>query len=280
MSGDLGRYNSEVMKAPTTVDVADVLLVESTYGDRRHPDDSIAAGLTDVLTRIANTKGVVLIPAFAVGRTQQVLYHIRKLQEARRVPDLPVYIDSPMAVDASEIYCRFGDDHNLDVNMLMDGDACPLRCRDTHFVREVGDSKALNQMPGPAVILSASGMLSGGRILHHLKWRLPDARNAVLFVGYQAKGTRGRSLLDGARSLRIHGQEVPVRARIARIDALSGHADQEELIRWLGGFTRPPQQTFLVHGEPSAAQELGRQIRGRLGWSAQIPGEGDRVDLA
>jgi len=280
VSGDLGRYNSEVMKAPTTVDMADVLLVESTYGDRRHPDDSIAAGLTDMLTRIANTKGVVLIPAFAVGRTEQVLYHIRKLQDARLVPDLPVYIDSPMAVDASEIYCRFGDDHNLDVNLLMDGDACPLRCRDTHFVRDVADSKALNQMPGPAVILSASGMLSGGRILHHLKWRLPDARNAVLFVGYQAKGTRGRALLDGARSLRIHGQEVPVRARIARIDALSGHADQEELIRWLGGFTRPPQQTFLVHGEPSAAQELGRQIQSRLGWSALTPREGDRVSLA
>jgi len=177
-------------------------------------------------------------------------------------------------------HCRFGDDHNLDVNLLMDGDACPLRCRDTHFVRDVADSKALNQMPGPAVILSASGMLSGGRILHHLKWRLPDARNAVLFVGYQAKGTRGRALLDGARSLRIHGQEVPVRAHIARIDALSGHADQDELIRWLGTFTRPPQQTFLVHGEPSATQELGRQIHGRLGWSAQVPEEGVRVSLA
>ena len=280
VSGDLGRYNSEVMKAPTTVDRADVLLVESTYGDRSHSDDSIAAGLTGILNHVADTGGVLLIPAFAVGRTQQVLYHIRKLQEARRVPDLPVYVDSPMAVDASEIYCRFGDDHNLDVNLLMDADACPLRCRETHFVRDVADSKALNQMPGPAVILSASGMLSGGRILHHLKWRLPDARNAVLFVGYQAKGTRGRAPLDGARSLRIHGQKVPVRARLARIDALSGHADQDELIRWLGGFARPPQQTFLVHGEPSAAQELGRQIHGRLGWSALIPGEGDTANLA
>lgn len=279
-SGDLGRYNSEVMKPPTTVAAADVLLVESTYGDRRHADDSIAAGLAEVLNRVANTKGVVLIPAFAVGRTQQVLYHIRKLQEARQTPDLPVYIDSPMAVDASHIYCQFGDDHNLDVSLLMDHDACPLRCRDTHFVRDVADSKALNRMPGPAVILSASGMLTGGRILHHLKWRLPDARNTVLFVGYQAAGTRGRALLEGAESLRIHGEEVPVRAYIARIDALSGHADQDELIRWLGGFARPPAQAYLVHGEPSAAQELGRQIRSRLGWSAHIPGEGDSVSLA
>ena len=279
VSGDLGRYNSEVMKPPATVAAADVLLVESTYGDRSHADDSIAAGLAEVLNRAANTKGIVLIPAFAVGRTQQVLYHIRKLQEARLAPDLPVYIDSPMAVDASDLYCKFGDDHNLNVNLLMDHNACPLRCRDTHFVRDVADSKALNRMPGPAVIISASGMLSGGCILHHLKWRLPDARNAVLFVGYQAKGTRGRGLLDGARSLRLHGQEVPVRAHIARIDALSGHADQGELLRWLGGFAQAPQQTFLVHGEPSASQEFQRQIRQRLGWTAVIPQEGVTVNV-
>lgn len=272
-SGDLGRYNSEVMKPPEVVEQGDVVVVESTYGDRRHADQSIDEALTRVLNDVAEARGVLLIPAFAVGRTQQVLYHIRKLQDKGLAPDLPVYIDSPMAVDASHIYCRFGDDHNLDVNLLMDHDACPLRCRETHFVRDTADSKALNQMPGPAVILSASGMLTGGRILHHLKWRLPDARNTVLFVGYQAAGTRGRALLEGAKSLRIHGQNVPVRAQIARIDALSGHADQDELIRWLGGFAQPPSQVYLVHGEPPASLELQRQIRRRLGWSTVIPAE-------
>ncbi len=270
-SGDLGRYNSEVMKPPWEVDRGDLVLVESTYGDRRHADESIDEALARVLAVIAETRGVLLIPAFAVGRTQQVLYHIRKLQDKGQAPDIPVYIDSPMAVDASNIHCRFGDDHNLDVNLLMDHDACPLRCRDTRFVRDVADSKALNQAPGPAVILSASGMLTGGRILHHLKWRLPDARNIVLFVGYQAAGTRGRALLEGARSVRIHGQDIPVRAQVARIDALSGHADQEELIRWLGGFAQPPAQVYLVHGEPAAGLELQRQIHQRLGWTTVIP---------
>ena len=228
---------------------------------------------------MAENKGVLLIPAFAVGRTQQVLYHIRALQEAGLAPDLPVYIDSPMAVDASRIYCRFGDDHNLDINLLMDGGACPLRCRDTHFVREVADSKALNQMPGPAVILSASGMLTGSRILHHLKWRLPEARNTVLFVGYQAEAPRGRALLEGAKSLRIHGEQVTVCAQIARIEALSGHAGQDELLRWLGGLQRPPSQVYLVHGEPSASQELERQIRSRLGYRTDIASEGMTVEL-
>ena len=278
-SGDLGRYNSKVMKPPTTIENGDVLVVESTYGDRRHAEDSISEGLSRALRYAGETLGVLLIPAFSVGRTQQVLYHIRKLQEAGLAPDLPVYIDSPMAVDASYIYCRFGDNHNLDVNLLMDDNACPLRCRDTYFVRDVADSKALNQMPGPAVILSASGMLTGGRILHHLKWRLPDARNAVLFVGYQAEGTRGRALLEGAKSLRIHGEEVAVRAKIARLEALSGHADQDELLRWLGGFAGPPSRIYLVHGGLSASRGLERLIRERLGWRPEIPTEGVAVTL-
>jgi len=278
-SGDLGRYDSEVMKPPAEIEDCDVLLLESTYGDRVHADQPIAQELSRLLGEVAESKGVLLIPAFAVGRTQQVLYHIRALQEAGLAPDLPVYIDSPMAIDASQIYCRFGDDHNLDVNLLMDGNACPLRCRDTHFVREVADSKALNQMPGPAVILSASGMLTGGRILHHLKWRLPEACNTVLFVGYQAEGTRGRALLEGAKSLRVHGDQVTVRAQIAQVDALSGHAGQDELLRWLGGLRRPPSQVYLVHGEPPASQELERQIGSRLGYRTSIASEGMTVEL-
>lgn len=278
-SGDLGRYDSEVMRPPTEVKYGDVLLVESTYGDRRHDDASIAEGLSSALHFVAESKGVLLIPSFAVGRTQQVLYHIRRLQDSGKAPDIPVYIDSPMAVDASRIYCRFGDDHNLDVNLLMDEGACPLRCRDTRFVSDVADSKALNSAPGPAVILSASGMLSGGRILHHLKWRLPDPRNAVLFVGYQAEGTRGRALVEGAQSLRIHGEVIPARAKITRIDALSGHADREELLRWLSGFSELPSRIYVVHGEPAASLSLKRLVGERLGSAPEIAKQGLSVDL-
>jgi metallo-beta-lactamase family protein len=230
-SGDLGRYDQEIMRSPYPVEVADVLAVESTYGGRSHTEVPIEGALAAILRPVIEQRGVLLIPAFAVGRTQQVIYYIRKLQEQGRIPDIPVYVDSPMASDVTHIYCRFGDDHNLDVNLLMDGRVCPLRCRDTRFVRDVNESKALNTMSGPAVILSANGMCTGGRILHHLKWRLPDPHNAVLFVGYQAEGTRGRLLLDGAKRIRIHGQEVPVRARVFHLDALSAHADQNELLR-------------------------------------------------
>jgi len=209
-SGDLGRYDSEVMKPPAEIEDCDVLLLESTYGDRVHADQPIAQELSRLLGEVAESKGVLLIPAFAVGRTQQVLYHIRALQEAG---------------------------------------------------------------------LSASGMLTGGRILHHLKWRLPEARNTVLCVGYQAEGTRGRALLEGAKSLRVHGDQVTVRAQIAQVDALSGHAGQDELLRWLGGLRRPPSQVYLVHGEPPASQELERQIGSRLGYRTSIASEGMTVEL-
>lgn len=282
-SGDLGRYDAEVMKPPHTVTAADYLLVESTYGNRRHHEQSVEDALTDVVKFVVDGGGVLLIPSFAVGRTQQVLYYVRKLQDQGRIPEIPVFVDSPMAVDVSHIYCEFGDDHNLDVNLLMDDHVCPLRCRETHFVQGVEDSKQLNTMPGPAVIISASGMCTGGRILHHMKWRLPDRRNAVLFVGYQAEGTRGRLLLDGAKRIRIHGQEVPVRARIASVDALSGHADRDELLRWLGGrrwdtTPHPPRQTFIVHGEPEASEALAGALRDR-GWDVTVPYLGATLTL-
>ena len=269
-SGDLGRYDSEIMKAPTAVNAADILLVESTYGNRSHGEGSLEDALVDVVEFVVTWGGVLLIPSFAVGRTQQVLYYMRKLQDQGRIPGLSIFIDSPMAVDVSHIYCHFGDDHNLDVNLLMDERVCPLRCRETHFVREVEESKVLNTMPGPAVIISASGMLTGGRILHHLKWRLPDARNAVLFVGYQAEGTRGRLLLNGAEQVRIHGQQVPVRARIASVSALSAHADRDELLRWLSGFEVPPHHTFVVHGEPEASNALARTLKS-WNWQVTVP---------
>lgn len=274
-SGDLGRYESEVMRPPTSLSEADVLLIESTYGDRLHSDEPIQDVLAGALEYTVQRAGVLLIPAFAVGRTQEVLYHIRQLQEKGRVPDLPVFIDSPMAVETSHIYCRFGDDHNLDVNLLMDEKECPLRCRDTHFVRDMEESKLLNTRPGPAIIISASGMCNGGRIMHHLKWRLPDKRNSVLFVGYQAEGTRGRLLLEGAKRIRIHGEEVPVRARVFQAHALSAHADRNELLHWLNGFSRPPHHTFIVHGEPGGSSALQEHIRRRFEWEVTAPKIGE-----
>lgn len=280
VSGDLGRYSSEIMVSPTTIEEADALLIESTYGDRAHSDESISRILGASLRQAVEQKGILLIPAFAVGRTQQVLYWIRKLQDLGEAPDIPVFIDSPMAVEASQIYCEFGDDHNLEVSLLMDAATCPLVCRETRFVTSVADSKALNQMPGPAVVISASGMCNGGRILHHLKWRLPDARNQVLFVGYQAQGTLGRRLLEGADTIRIHGDRRDVRAGIRQLDALSAHADQQELLRWARGFEAPPRQVFIVHGEPEASKALQDRLRLELGWSSMIANQNGIHKLA
>lgn len=279
-SGDLGRYGQEVMADPHPAWQADYLVVESTYGGRLHEETPIQSALEKVIQRVAASKGVLLIPAFAVGRTQQVLYHIRQLEDQGRTPHLPVYIDSPMAVNASHIYCHFGDDHNLDVNLLMDEHQCPLHCNETSFVRSVEESKRLNVMPGPAIILSASGMCTGGRILHHLKWRLPDERNTVLFVGYQAEGSRGRMLLNGVEMISIHGERIPVRAHIARADALSGHADENEILRWLSNLQRPPIQTFIVHGEADSARFLQSTIEKRLGWKTAIPLQGDQWNIS
>ncbi len=278
-SGDLGRYDAEIMKPPVSVATADVLVVESTYGNRLHRDGSLEDVLAQVVNAVIQREGVLLIPAFAVGRTQQVLYFLRKLQDQGRIPkNLPVFIDSPMAVDVSHLYCQHGDDHNLSVDLLMDEHTCPLRCPQTHFVRTVEESKALNTRPGPAVIISASGMLTGGRILHHLKHRLPDPQNAVLFVGYQAQGTRGRFLLEGAETLRIHGEHVPVRASIHMVDALSGHGDREDLLHWLSAFSSSPRDTFVVHGEPEASHALAQTLQ-TWGWKAQAPEIGQSAVL-
>jgi metallo-beta-lactamase family protein len=275
-SGDLGRYGGEVMKDPHPLEQADYVVVESTYGDRLHSEEPIEDVLERIVQDVISRSGVLLIPAFAIGRTQKVLFHFRRLQERGRIPNLPVYVDSPMAIDASAIYQKFGDDHSLDPNLLMDNDKSPLSTKDTRFVRDVEISKELNTLPGPAVIISASGMCNGGRILHHLKWRLPDRRNTVLFVGYQAEGTRGRFLLEGAREITIHGEKVQVHARIERVDALSSHADRKEILHWLSGINKPPQNTFIVHGEPQASQTLAEHIRTDLGWNTIIPSQGER----
>lgn len=278
-SGDLGKYDDKIMAAPASIQETDYLLVESTYGNRLHTEKDIYASLAEVVSHVVDSGGMLLIPAFAVGRTQGILYYLRKLQEARQIPDIPIFIDSPMAVDVSSLYCQFGDDHNLDVNLLMDDHACPLRCKDTNFVKDVEESKELNTRSGPGIIISASGMCTGGRILHHLKNRLPDETNLVLFVGYQAEGSLGRRLQQGIEKVRIHGENVGVQASIATLSGLSAHGDRSDLLTWLSKFKSQPAQTFIVHGEPEGNSGLEQHIRKELGWNSYIPTLSESIAL-
>ena len=279
-SGDLGRYNEPILKDPEAPTHADFLLCESTYGDRDHSTGSVADQLADVINRVNKRGGVVVIPAFAVGRTQTLMYYLRQLDDQKKIPHLPVYVDSPMAISVTDIYARHHEDHDVDfTNLEQQGDKDPLNLRDVHMTRSVDDSKKINNVNSPCIIVSASGMATGGRILHHLDRRLPDDRNAVLLVGYQAQGTNGRALQDGAQFLRLYGQEVPVRAEIVTLDQLSAHAGRSELLRWLSGFTAPPRQTFLVHGEPTALDSFHGAITTRFQWPVTVPAYLQSFDL-
>lgn len=277
-SGDLGRWNRPIIRDPELVEEADVILVESTYGDREHlpgAEDALASIVNDAVAR----GGALIVPAFAVGRVQELIWILRHLEEAGRIPRLPVFVDSPMAIAVTDLYCRHPEDHDLDMATLGDARRSPLSCSHFRLVHSPAESKALNDRSGPLIIISASGMATGGRVLHHLKWRLPDPRTTVLLPGYQAAGTRGRALQEGARTLRIHGRDVPVRARVVTLDGLSAHADRGELLRWLGGFTRPPSQVWVVHGEPAASAALATAIRARFGWRVDVARDGETVAL-
>lgn len=278
-TGDLGRRGRPILRDPDLVPHADLLLLESTYGDREHArdtDDQLVRVVTDTAAR----GGAVIVPAFAVGRTQELLWTIRRLEDAGRLPLVTVHVDSPMALDVTELYCRHQDEHDLDMaRSVVDGD-CPLSSHRVHFTRSVEESKAINQRRGPMIIIAGSGMATGGRVLHHLARRLPDHRNTVLLVGFQPAGTRGRALQDGARTVRIHGEDVPVAAEVATIDGLSAHADRGEILEWLRGFAAPPRRTYLVHGEAEPARALAASIEAELGWTVSIAGDGERVPLA
>jgi metallo-beta-lactamase family protein len=278
-SGDLGRWGRPILRDPELVRDADMILVESTYGDRTHPHDP-EEQLAQVVRDTAARRGVLMVPAFAVGRTQELIWTLRKLEEANRIPVLPVFIDSPMAIDVTAIYCRHPEDHDLDMQALMDQRRCPLCCHEYHLLRSASESKALNRRDGPMIIIAGSGMATGGRILHHLKQRASDERNTILLSGFQSAGTRGRSLQEGARSLRIHGESITVRARVVTLDGLSAHADRDDLLRWLHGFTRAPRQVFVVHGEPHAADQLAAAIRSTFGWNARVPEDREIVSLS
>jgi metallo-beta-lactamase family protein len=276
--GDLGRYGRPVLPDPSSVAHADVLLLESTYGNRVHPADDDGEALAQVIRSTVERKGKVIVPSFAIGRVEEVLYWIKRLEDARRIPVTPVFVDSPMAKEALRYYSQRMNE--LDPEMGAHG-------RDVHVfatsrfkvVQSVEESKQLTASKLPGIVISSSGMATGGRVLHHLAKALPDPRNTVIFVGFQAEGTRGRDLVDGAREVKIHGRIIPVGATIARIDAMSAHADQQEILRWLGGFEKPPSQTFLVHGEPDAQETLKTAITAQPGWTVSIPSRGDTVTL-
>jgi metallo-beta-lactamase family protein len=277
-SGDVGRYNQPILKDPEPPVRCDVLLCESTYGDRDHPSDSPEDALADVVNRVAKRGGVIVIPAFAVDRTQAIMYIIRKLEDANRIPHLPVYVDSPMAISVTGLYLRHHEDHDLTFTQE-EAAGNPLDAHTVHFMRTVEDSKKINDVKTPAIIISASGMATGGRVLHHIAQRAPDRRNAILLAGFQAEGTRGRSLEEGAKTLRIHGEDVPIAAEVINLRQFSAHAGKSELLRWLTGLPAPPRQTYLVHGEPQASAALKLAIETNLKWQVALAQYLQTVDL-
>jgi metallo-beta-lactamase family protein len=272
-SGDLGRFGDSIMVDPEPVDHADVLVIESTYGDRIHPELDAGAMLKEVIDRTVRRGGTVVIPAFAIGRTQSLLYELWLLKEAGELDLVPIYVDSPMAIDATGLMTDHMDDHRLQ----------PLVCREAFgmatYVRDSDGSKRLSASRMPKVIVSASGMATGGRVLHHIKAFGPDPRNTILFAGFQAAGTRGRAMADGIREVKIHGDWIDIRAEVADLTMLSAHADSNELVRWVRGFKSPPKKTFVVHGEPASSAALRDRIEAEPGWSCIVPRLGESFAL-
>ena len=278
-SGDLGRYARPILRDPEAASATDWLLLESTYGDRLHPANP-EEELARVINETAHDKGFLLIPAFAVGRTQELIYVIRRLEKEGKISSLPIHVDSPMAINATDIYCAHPEDHDLAMKRLAEKNLSPLCSEQFEIHRTREESKAINDLPGPRIVISASGMATGGRILHHLKLRLPDPNTTVLFVGFQAEGTRGRALQDGKTEIKLLGETVPVRAKVKTIEGFSAHADQAEILRWLRTFRRKPQKTFIVHGEDRGSHVLAELIREQLKWDVEIPRYGQKVILA
>ena len=301
--GDLGRFGRPVLPDPTMVEEADYLLVESTYGNRVHDPDDDGEKLAALIRETAARGGKMIVPAFAIGRVEELLYWIKRLEEEKRIPILPVFVDSPMAIDALARYTeRLQElDPELQPEQVdevaphgpaaheprdrrrqqarQERDVCAFCTQRFRTIGSAQESKELTASKMPSIVISASGMATGGRVLHHLKAALPDARNSVVFAGYQAEGTRGRRLVDGERAVKIHGQMIPVNASIAKVDSMSAHADSNEILRWLKGFKAPPRRTFLVHGEPPAMQPLQARVSSELGWAVHSPTWLEKVDL-
>jgi metallo-beta-lactamase family protein len=272
-SGDIGRPDDPIMQAPTPIAQADHVVMESTYGDRLHDTQDVQAALADVITRTAARGGIVVIPAFAVGRAQALLYAIYSLKASALIPDLPVFLNSPMAIDMTNSYRRHRSEHRLTVEQ------CAGLCGVAKMTRTVEESAALNNLRYPAIIISASGMATGGRVLHHLKALGPDKRNSIVFAGFQAAGTRGARLLAGERSIRIFGEEVAINAELVSLPGMSAHADAAQLVQWLATAPQAPRGIYLNHGEAGPADALRQRIERQLGWPAMVPRLGQSVDI-
>ena len=272
-SGDIGRPDDLVMKPPVPIEYADYLMIESTYGDRLHDPNDDGRVLADVITRTAARGGMVLVPSFAVGRAQNLLYEIYLLKKAGRIPDLPVFLDSPMAIDSLHIYTRHRNEHRLSV------DDCKGMSTVSKICHTVDESRALDQLSYPAIIISASGMATGGRILHHLRMMASDHRNSVVFAGYQAGGTRGAKMVAGDKTVRIFGEDIAINAEVVSLPSMSAHADAGQLITWMKTLKKKPKHVFVTHGEPESADALRLRISRELGWDVSVPLLGQRVEI-
>jgi metallo-beta-lactamase family protein len=272
-SGDLGRLDDPIMRPPSPIARADYVVLESTYGNRLHDAQDVQLVLCEIVNRTVSRHGIVLIPAFAVGRAQEVLYAIYRLKKQGDIPDLPVYLNSPMAIDMTEIYQRYRSEHRLSI------DDCQGMCRVAKMVSTVEDSRDLVAQRKPAIIVSASGMATGGRVLHHLQALAPDARNTIVFAGFQAGGTRGGRMVAGERSIRIFGEPVAVNAEVVSLSGMSAHADAEQITQWLATAPNTPKCVYLNHGEPDAADALRQRIEQTLGWPAVVPRLGQSVEV-
>ncbi len=278
-SGDVGRYDVPVLKAPEPYPGSSVLVVESTYGDRLHDPGDPREQLAAVVNEAAGRRGVVLIPSFSIGRTQELLYYLRELLEDEAIAPLPIYLDSPMAREATAAYRACAQEHDAETKALVREGVDPLVPPTLEVVGRVDESKRLNSIAGPAIIISASGMATGGRILHHLRHRLPDPSTTVVFVGFQAEGTRGRRILDGEPEVKIFGEMVPVAAQVRSIPSLSAHADADELAIWAGSAAAAPAKVFVTHGEPGASRALADRFAQRFGWRCVVPALDETVAL-
>jgi metallo-beta-lactamase family protein len=279
-SGDLGRFPQLIIPEPAVPeDGFDYMLLESTYGDRLHPQEDIGARLASIVEDTAAHGGTVVIPSFAVGRTQELLFLFRELIEEKKMHSLPIHVDSPMAIDVTNLYDKHREDHSLELDALEAQGIKPFSPPNLHFDKTVDESKQLNDTHYPTIIISASGMATGGRVLHHLERCLPDHRNTILFVGFQAAGTRGKAIQSGAQAVKMYGHDVPVRARIETIENLSAHADYGEILAWLKRFAKAPGKTFMVHGEPKASEALRQRIAQQLHWDVSVPAYLQRVTL-
>ncbi|PIZ04407.1 MAG: MBL fold metallo-hydrolase, partial [Gammaproteobacteria bacterium CG_4_10_14_0_8_um_filter_38_16] len=273
-TGDIGRLHDPMMKPPVTMQAADYLIIESTYGNQLHEKEDIQAHIAKIVNETAKRGGTILIPAFAVGRAQSILYHLFQIKKAGLIPNLPIYLDSPMAINATELLSKYNNEHQLSKS------ECHLVCNVATYIHTPEESKAIAEQPMPKIIISASGMMTGGRILHHLKVFAPDSKNTILMTGYQAGGTRGAKMLAGEKETKIHGKMIPVKAQLDYLSNLSAHADYKEIIIWLKQFQHAPRKVFITHGEQAGALGLKNQIESHLGWLCEIPDYLDEETLS